>query len=80
MGADSNEQGIDLVNKGIFVKPSNDRGWQCLLHECSAYSTVSVEAMFYLKHNDNLIVHTRYEMPSDLALERRSLEAVTCLP
>ena len=73
----SDAHNINLVKKGLLEKSSNARGEKCLLHKCSADSTVILDAIFSLSDGDNPIACTQFEVPSAIHdMKRNSRESV----
>lgn len=72
---------VDLVPQGLLEGSHDEKGKKHLLHNCKAYSAIMVSATFSLTDTDELIVTTRFEVPSVvLTLDERSRESAYVCP
>ena len=72
MGKASDEKTINIVNRGLWKSSHNDKGEQCVSHECRPYSMVKAKMTLSLSDDGQLVAYTQYELPST-ALRMTSL-------
>lgn len=54
---------MNVVNSGVWKSSHNDKGKQCVSHECRAYSMAKVNMALSLSNDSQLVVCTQYELP-----------------
>ena len=55
---------INAINRGVWKTSHNDKGEQCVSHECRAYSMAKVNMMLSISDDSQLVLCTQYELPS----------------
>ena len=63
MGKASDQKTMNVVNRGVWKPSHNDKGKQCVSHECGAYSMVKVNMTLSLSDDGQLVACTQYELP-----------------
>ena len=54
---------INILNRGVWKSSHNDKGKQCISHECRAYSMAKAEMTLSLSSDSQLVVCIQYELP-----------------
>ena len=63
MGKAGDKKTINIVNRGVWKSSHNDKGKQCISHECRAYSMAKAEMTLSLSSDSQLVVCIQYELP-----------------
>lgn len=69
MGTASDQNTINVVNRGAWKSSCNNKGKQCVSHECRGYSMAKVDMTLSLSNDSQLVVCTQYELPSTALME-----------
>ena len=63
MGKAGDKKTINILNRGVWKSSHNDKGKQCISHECRAYSMAKAEMTLSLSSDSQLVVCIQYELP-----------------